>query len=44
MAGSNITRSGELIDMGLWDYPLMDPETARSGGVYLPIGPWPKGM
>ncbi|PVF94107.1 S-adenosyl-L-methionine-dependent methyltransferase [Serendipita vermifera] len=42
MTGSCITRSGELIDLGLWNYPLMDPDTARSGGLYLPIGSWAK--
>ncbi|PVF94108.1 hypothetical protein CPB86DRAFT_713818 [Serendipita vermifera] len=41
-AGSCMMRSSELFDLGFWDYPLMDPETARSGGLYLPIGPWPK--
>ncbi|PVF94115.1 S-adenosyl-L-methionine-dependent methyltransferase [Serendipita vermifera] len=43
LAGSCVHRSSELIDLGLWDYPLMDPETARAGGLYLPIGPWAKG-
>ncbi|CAG8654539.1 12760_t:CDS:2, partial [Acaulospora colombiana] len=43
IAGSCVHRSSELIDLGLWDYPLMDPETARAGGLYLPIGPWAKG-
>jgi hypothetical protein len=43
MAGSCMARTSELFDLGLWDYPLIDPETARAGGLYLPIGPWPKG-
>jgi SAM-dependent methyltransferase len=43
LAGSCINRAGELIDWGLWDYPLIDPDTCRSGGFYLPIGPWARG-
>ncbi|CAG8752948.1 4405_t:CDS:2, partial [Acaulospora colombiana] len=30
--GSGLHRASELTLLGLWDYPLMDPETARSGG------------
>ncbi|PVF94106.1 S-adenosyl-L-methionine-dependent methyltransferase [Serendipita vermifera] len=40
LAGSCINRAGELIDWGLWEYPLIDPDTCSSGGFYLPIGPW----
>jgi SAM-dependent methyltransferase len=43
LAGSCVHRSSELIDLGLWNYPLMDSETARAGGLYLPIGPWARG-
>ncbi|PVF94110.1 hypothetical protein CPB86DRAFT_800707 [Serendipita vermifera] len=41
--GACVFRASELTVLGLWDYPLMDPETARSGGVYLPLGPWAQG-
>lgn len=40
LAGSDRIRSIELTERGLWEQPLLDPETAISGGVYLPIGPW----
>jgi hypothetical protein len=38
-----VHRPSESTQLGLWDYPLMDPETVQAGGVYLPIGPWAKG-
>lgn len=40
MAGSDRMRGIELMERGLWEQPLLDPETAISGGVYIPIGPW----
>lgn len=40
---STIAQNAELQDRGLWEHPLCDPETAVSGGVYLPIGPWKTG-
>ncbi|CAG8680879.1 6159_t:CDS:2, partial [Acaulospora colombiana] len=40
--GADMTRYCELVDLGLWDYPSIDPETARAGGIYLPVGPWAK--
>ncbi len=40
VAGADMDKSAELIDLGLWNYPLMDPDTAVGGNVYLPIGPW----
>ncbi|KIM25818.1 hypothetical protein M408DRAFT_330998 [Serendipita vermifera MAFF 305830] len=41
--GASLTRADEVDDLGLWDAPLCDPETACSGGIDLPIGPWPQG-
>lgn len=43
ISGACLTRTDEVDDLGLWDAPLCDPETACSGGVDLPIGPWPQG-
>jgi hypothetical protein len=40
IAGSCLKRTDRANDLGLWDSPLCDPETCRSGGVDLPIGPW----
>lgn len=28
------------MDLGLWNDPGFDPDTATSGSLYLPIGPW----
>lgn len=43
IAGSELYKSGELQDIGLWKHPLCDPATAAGGHLYLPIGPWAKG-
>jgi hypothetical protein len=43
IAGSCLERTDHANDLGLWDSPLCDPETCRSGGVDLPIGPWATG-
>lgn len=40
VAGADLTRSYLYNDLALWDSPFIDPETCRSGGVDLPIGPW----
>ena len=40
VAGADLTRSYLYNDRGLWNSPICDPETCRSGGVDLPIGPW----
>lgn len=40
LSGSDVNGAGELIDRGLWDQPLLDPDTAVSGSIYLPVGPW----
>jgi hypothetical protein len=42
IAGADLAQAEDLYDLGLWDHPLCDPDTARSGGVDLPIGPWAK--
>lgn len=42
IAGSALERGVEMIDMGLWDQPMCDPETAGACSIYIPIGPWPK--
>jgi hypothetical protein len=41
--GSSAFVAPELIDRGLWDHPLLDPDTAVGGFVILPIGPWATG-
>jgi hypothetical protein len=38
-----MTDYAQLNDRGFWDHPLYDPETARTGAVYVPIGPWATG-
>jgi hypothetical protein len=43
LSGAPIERASQLMDEGLWDQELCDPETAVSGSVYLPIGPWAQG-
>lgn len=40
ISGASWDRSAELVDLGLWNDPKSDPETAASGSLYLPIGPW----
>lgn len=43
LAGANPRRAALLIDLGLWNHPHIDPETAAGGEYFMPIGPWPKG-
>lgn len=43
ISGASWSRTAELVDLGLWNRPLCDPETAASGSVYLPNGPWATG-
>lgn len=43
LAGANHPRAGLLIDLGLWNQPTCDPETAAGGEYFMPIGPWAKG-
>lgn len=40
LAGSDHERASEIIHTGFWDHPLCDPETASSGSLYVPVGPW----
>lgn len=43
IAGARPERAAELIDLGFWNHPLVDPDTAMGGNLFLPLGPWPKG-
>jgi hypothetical protein len=43
LAGGDGDTGWELIDRGLWDNPHFDPETASTGELFLPLGPWPEG-
>lgn len=43
IAGVHAERARELIDLGFWDHPTCDPDTAFGGSLFLPIGPWPTG-
>jgi len=35
-----IRQGSNIIDAGLWNYNLIDPNTAISGSFYMPIGQW----
>ncbi|KAG8791092.1 hypothetical protein FRC16_000605 [Serendipita sp. 398] len=37
---SDIYGMSKAMDEGLWEHPLMDPETCKTGSLYMPIGPW----
>ncbi|KAG8828601.1 hypothetical protein FRC17_007478, partial [Serendipita sp. 399] len=37
---SDIYGMAKAMDEGLWDHSKMDPETCKTGSLYLPIGPW----
>ncbi|KAG8816467.1 hypothetical protein FRC17_000325 [Serendipita sp. 399] len=43
MAGSNIEYLKEVVDRGLWNYSLLDPETAVGGNFFTPLGSWATG-
>jgi hypothetical protein len=43
IAGSDLELEPLLLDRGLWDHALCDPETAVSGSLCLPLGPWKSG-
>jgi hypothetical protein len=43
ISGSLVGLGEALLDRGLWDHPLCDPETAVGGSVILPIGGWAAG-
>ncbi|KAG8834001.1 hypothetical protein FRC18_002742 [Serendipita sp. 400] len=38
--GSDLHGMESALDAGLWRDPLMDPETCRTGSLYIPIGSW----
>ncbi|PVF93104.1 hypothetical protein CPB86DRAFT_877415 [Serendipita vermifera] len=40
VAGSDMIHGHKLIDLGLWNYSLCDPNTAGAASIYAPIGPW----
>ncbi|KAG8798943.1 hypothetical protein FRC16_006183, partial [Serendipita sp. 398] len=40
VAGSNIEGSKHVLERGLWNYSLLDPETAVGGHFFFPLGPW----
>ncbi|PVF94114.1 S-adenosyl-L-methionine-dependent methyltransferase [Serendipita vermifera] len=40
ISGADIVRARDVLDLGLWDHPLCDPETAGGGSLCIPIGPW----
>ncbi|PVF94113.1 hypothetical protein CPB86DRAFT_64242 [Serendipita vermifera] len=44
IAGSDMIYHHKLIDLGLWNHPLCDPNTAGAASIYLPLGPWDTGM
>ncbi|CAG8654561.1 12761_t:CDS:2, partial [Acaulospora colombiana] len=39
ISGADIVKACDVIDLGLWDHPLCDPETAGGGSLYIPIDP-----
>lgn len=43
LAGTSIDRAMAMLEDGLFDYYYFDPETAASGSVYVPLGPWATG-
>lgn len=40
LAGSDWYRGFDVVDIGFWNEPLLDPDTAVSGSIYMPVGPW----
>ncbi|KAG8825269.1 hypothetical protein FRC17_008768 [Serendipita sp. 399] len=40
IAGSNIALAVDVLDRGLWDYPLLDPKTVVGGHFFCPLGSW----
>lgn len=43
IAGSTAELTERLLDRGLWNHPMCDPETAVGGSITLPIGSWATG-
>jgi hypothetical protein len=40
LRGSDVHAMESILDAGLWDEPLLDPETCKTASLYLPVGPW----
>ncbi|KIM24059.1 hypothetical protein M408DRAFT_331978 [Serendipita vermifera MAFF 305830] len=40
IVGSDIHGMEDALDNGLWNNEQIDPETCKTGSLYLPIGPW----
>ncbi|KAG8805343.1 hypothetical protein FRC18_006734, partial [Serendipita sp. 400] len=38
--GSDLSGMESELDAGLWRDPLIDPETCKTGSLYLPVGTW----
>ncbi|PVF94112.1 hypothetical protein CPB86DRAFT_789362 [Serendipita vermifera] len=44
ISGSDIIQGYKLIDLGLWNHSLCDPNTAGAASIYVPLGAWKTGM
>jgi hypothetical protein len=44
LAGSDWMNGVGIIDRGLWEHTLCDPETAGAASLYVPLGPWATGI
>jgi hypothetical protein len=42
MNGRDIFEAEEVLDKGLWDHQILDG--CGAGSLFVPIGPWAKGM
>ncbi|CCA71910.1 hypothetical protein PIIN_05845 [Serendipita indica DSM 11827] len=40
MGVSDLFAMSSMLSLGLWDDPLLDPETCGAGDLFMPIGPW----
>ncbi|PVF91453.1 S-adenosyl-L-methionine-dependent methyltransferase [Serendipita vermifera] len=40
LSGSDMVHGHKLMDSGLWNHPLCDPDTAGAASFYMPLGPW----
>ncbi|CAG7847886.1 SubName: Full=Uncharacterized protein {ECO:0000313/EMBL:CCA74809.1} [Serendipita indica DSM 11827] len=38
--GSDVASMESMLDAGLWQDPVMDPESCKTASLFLPIGPW----
>lgn len=41
--GGDIDGLEDEIDRGIWDHPLIDPDTVKVASAFVPIGPWASG-